>query len=70
MVCTEGQMRSVMEGACPQVRWEGEIVPEGLSLTTTPISEFWYYREGKYIAVLHERKKDGHICFETQVVDG
>jgi hypothetical protein len=65
----EQEMREIMNGRCAKVRLEMELVPEGLSLTKTHISNFWYYREGNEIARLHERKADGHVCFELQEVN-
>jgi hypothetical protein len=69
MVTSEAQMRSLIGNIEGHLRLEGEIVPEGLSLTRTEISKFWYFRDGKHIAILHERDGDGHVCFETQDID-
>jgi hypothetical protein len=50
-----------------QEREEGELIPEGLSLTKTRISEHWRFREGNTIYKLHRRPSDNHECFEIHV---
>jgi hypothetical protein len=66
MVTTEEQMRSMIETKQPKARRESKEVPEGLSLTRTSVSDYWYYREGPTIAVMHERLFDGRVCFYVE----
>ena len=66
MISTEKEMRSfILKQTALYARREGEVIPEGLSVTETGISRWYRYREGSIIATLHERFSDGHTCFEV-----
>lgn len=57
--------KGVYEGTF-QIRLEGELIPEGLSLTDTEISQHWYFQEGDVRYILHRRDCDKHECFSIE----
>jgi hypothetical protein len=51
------------------IRPECGLIPEGMSLTTTPVSSYWRYHKGNRVATLHVRFSDKHICFYVEEMD-
>jgi hypothetical protein len=49
-----------------QLRYEGEVLPQGLSFTGVPhgVAKHYYYREGNQIAHLAVYKNSGKSLFD------
>jgi hypothetical protein len=52
MIQTESEILRLIGSKVAQDRPEGEIIPEGLSVTKGQYSTYWYYREGNMLAKL------------------
>lgn len=52
------EMLEIVRSQTPQWRLEGMHIPQGLSLTRTYRSEYYYYREGNLIYLLRLRRDE------------